>query len=291
MKNLTIIAIALSSFTACTIVRQDEVAVKRKLGRIKEKIYTPGPVFYNPFLARVIKTPIRTINLATNLGLPSREGLTVQAEISILYRLKQDKLITVIQNVGLDFENILIFPVFRSAAADICAKFDAKDMHSSKRSEIEKQIKERMMSILEPKGFEIEEVLLKSIILPSGLSKAIEEKLNSEQEAQRMEFVKDREKREAERKIIQANGDKQARIIAAEGLREQTEIEARGKAFALQMEAEGQKKANDLLNSNITANILKMKSIEAFLELSKSPNSKIIFTDGKTPFLSVPESK
>jgi regulator of protease activity HflC (stomatin/prohibitin superfamily) len=291
MKNLTIIAIALMSFTACTIVRQDEVAVKRTLGRIKEKIFTPGPVFYNPFLSRVIKTPIRTINLATNLGLPSREGLTVQAEISILYRLKQDKLITVIQNVGLDFENILIFPVFRSAAADICAKFDAKDMHSSKRSEIEKQIKERMMSILEPKGFEIEEVLLKSIILPAGLSKAIEEKLNSEQEAQRMEFVKDREKREAERKIIMANGDKQARIIAAEGLREQTEIEARGKAFALQMEAEGQKKANDLLNSNITANILKMKSIEAFLELSKSPNSKIIFTDGKTPFLSVPESK
>jgi prohibitin 1 len=291
MKNLLYSICLLAVASSCTVVRQDEVAVKRKLGRIKDRIYGPGPIFYNPFVATIIKTPIRTINLATNLGLPSREGLTVQAEISILYRLQSDKLRTVIQQVGLDFEQVLIFPVFRSAAADICAKFDAKDMHSSKRSEIEKQIKARMMTVLEGKGFEIEEVLMKSISLPAGLAKAIEEKLNSEQEAQRMEFVKDREKREAERKIIMANGDKQARIIAAEGLREQTEIEARAKAFALQMEAEGQKKANDLLNSNITPNILKLKSIEAFSDLSKSSNSKIIITDGKTPFLSLPDMK
>jgi len=291
MKKILMLFISVACLSSCTIVKQDEVGVKRKLGRIKDRIYGPGPIFFNPFLATIIKTPIRTINLATTLGLPSREGLTVQAEISILYRLKNDKLKTVIQEVGLDFEDVLIFPVFRSAAADICARFDAKDMHSSKRSEIEKQIKARMMTVLDGKGFEIEEVLMKSISLPVGLSRAIEEKLNSEQEAQRMEFVKDREKREAERKIIMANGDKQAKIIAAEAMREQTEIEARGKAFALQTEAEGQKKANDLLNSNITPMILKMKSIEAFLELSKSPNSKVIITDGKTPFLSLPDIK
>jgi len=291
MKSIHVLLTLIIGLSSCTIVRQDEVGVKRRLGRIKDRIYGPGPIFYNPFLATIIKTPIRTINLATNLGLPSREGLTVQAEISILYRLQSDKLKTVIQQVGLEFENVLIFPVFRSAAADVCAKFDAKDMHSSKRSEIEKQIKTRMMAVLEGKGFEIEEVLMKSISLPLGLAKAIEDKLNSEQEAQRMEFVKDREKREAERKIIMANGDKQAKIIAAEAMREQTEIEARGKAFALQTEAEGQKKANDLLNSNITPMILKMKAIEAFLELSKSPNGKIIITDGRTPFLGLPELK
>jgi len=291
MKKNTVFLILVIGLSSCTIVQQDEVGVKRKLGRIKERVYGPGPIFYNPFLATIVKTPIRTINLATTLGLPSREGLTVQAEISILYRLQNDKLKSVMQQVGLQFESVLIFPVFRSAAADVCAKFDAKDMHSSKRSEIEKQIKARMMAVLEGKGFEIEEVLMKSIALPPGLARAIEDKLNSEQEAQRMEFVKDREKREAERKIIMANGDKQAKIIAAEAMREQTEIEARGKAFALQTEAEGQKKANDLLNSNITPMILKMKAIEAFLELSKSPNGKIIITDGKTPFLGLPDIK
>lgn len=295
MKNILnsistalIVSLLLSS---CTVVQQDEVAVKRKLGRIKDKVYTSGPVVFNPFLVRVIRTPIRTVNLAVSQGLPSREGLTVQSDISILYRIQPDKLKMVIQQVGLDYEDVLIFPVFRSAAADICARFDAKDMHSAKRAEIERQIKERMMSTLSNKGFEIEEVLMKSISLPPGLTKAIEEKLNAEQEAQRMEFVKDRERKEADRKIIQANADKETQIIASEAIKRKIELEAEGRANALRIEAEGQKKANELLNANITPMILKMKSIEAFEQLSKSSNSKVIITDGKTPFLSLPDMK
>lgn len=277
--------------SSCTIIRQDEVGVKRRLGRITEKVYGPGPVFFNPFISVIIKTPIRTINLATTQGLPSREGLTVNAEISILYRLKNEQFVKVMREVGLNFEEVLIFPVFRSASADICARFDAKDMHSSKRSTIEKEIKERMMEVLSNKGFEIEAVLMKSISLPSMLAKAIEEKMSAEQDAQRMEFLKDKEKRDAERRAIQAQGDKQAMIIAAEAQKEKMEIESRGKANSLVLEAEGQKKANDLLNQNITPNILKMKSIEAFEALSKSGNSKIIITDGKTPFMSLPDMK
>ncbi len=277
--------------SSCTIIRQDEVGVKRRLGRITEKVYGPGPVFFNPFISVIIKTPIRTINLATTQGLPSREGLTVNAEISILYRLKNEQFVKVMREVGLNFEEVLIFPVFRSASADICARFDAKDMHSSKRSTIEKEIKERMMEVLSNKGFEIEAVLMKSISLPPMLAKAIEEKMSAEQDAQRMEFLKDKEKRDAERRAIQAQGDKQAMIIAAEAQKEKMEIESRGKANSLVLEAEGQKKANDLLNQNITPNILKMKSIEAFEALSKSGNSKIIITDGKTPFMSLPDMK
>ncbi len=281
----------LMSITSCTVVQQDEVAVKRKLGRIKEKVYTAGPLVFNPFLVRVIRTPIRTVNLSVNQGLPSREGLTVQSEISILYRVQSDKLKMVLQQVGLNYEQVLIFPVFKSASADVCAKFDAKDMHSAKRSEIERQIKERMMGTLSSKGFEIEEVLMKSISLPPGLTRAIEEKLNAEQEAQRMEFVKDREHKEADRKIIQANADKETQIIASEAIKRKIELESEGRANALRIEAEGQKKANELLNSNLTPLILRMKSIEAFVELAKSGNSKVIITDGKTPFLSLPDVK
>jgi regulator of protease activity HflC (stomatin/prohibitin superfamily) len=287
----TIILLAFISFCSCTIIRQDEVGVKRRLGRITDKVYGPGPVFFNPFFSVIIKTPIRTINLATTQGLPSREGLTVNAEISILYRLKNEQFVKVMREVGLNFEDVLIFPVFRSASADICARFDAKDMHSSKRSMIEKEIKERMMEVLSDKGFEIEAVLMKSISLPPMLAKAIEEKMSAEQDAQRMEYLKDKEKRDAERRAIQAQGDKQAMIISAEAQKEKMEIESRGKANSLVLEAEGQKKANDLLNQNITPNILKMKSIEAFEALSKSGNSKIIITDGKTPFMSLPDLK
>jgi prohibitin 1 len=292
VKNqMSAFLVLLMFITSCTVIRQDEVAVKRMLGRIKEKVYTSGPLVYNPFLVRVIRTPIRTVNLSVNQGLPSREGLTVQSEISILYRVQSDKLKMVLQQVGLDYEQVLIFPVFKSASADVCAKFDAKDMHSSKRSEIERQIKERMMATLNSKGFEIEEVLMKSISLPPGLTKAIEEKLNAEQEAQRMEFVKDREHKEADRKIIQANADKATQIIASEAIKRKMELESEGRANALQIEAEGQQKANALLNSNLTPLILRMKSIEAFQELAKSSNSKVIITDGKTPFLSLPDVK
>lgn len=283
--------LALILLKSCTVVRQDEVAVKRTLGRIKPKVYGSGVVFFNPFLSTIIKTPIRTVNLAVSQGLPSKEGLTVKSEISILYKIKNDELSKILREVGLNFESVLIFPVFRSSAADICAQYFAKDMHSAKRSEIENEIKKRMMQILAPKGFEIEEVLMKSIELPPGLSKAIEEKLNAEQLAQQMEFVTDKERREAERKVIQANAEKEVQIIAAEAEKRKRELEAEGKANAIVIEAEAQKKANDLLNSNLTPMIIKLKSIEAFQQLSTSSNSKVIITDGKTPFLSLPDVK
>lgn len=290
-RNLAPVAGAALVLTSCAVIRQDEVAVKRTFGRVKPKIYGSGVVFFNPFISTVIKTPIRTVNLAVTQGLPSKEGLTVKSEISILYKIKNDELNRILRDVGLDFENVLIFPVFRSAAADICAQFFAKDMHSAKRSEIEGEIKKRMMQTLGPKGFEIEEVLMKSIELPAGLSRAIEEKLNAEVAAQQMEFVTEKERREAERKVIQANAEKQVQIIAAEAEKRKIELEAEGKANALRIEAEGQKQANDLLNSNLSPQIIKLKSIEAFQNLSTSPNAKVIITDGKTPFLSLPDVK
>ena len=156
----------------------------------------------------MIWVPINTINLEINVGLPSKEGLTVQSDISILYKIKTNEVQNIIKYTPLNYQSVLILPVFRSASVDVCSEFDAKDMHSAKRSQIESKIKERMMQVLDSNGFIIEEVLLKSITLLQGLSRAIEEKLQAEQDAQRMEFLKDRERREAERKVLQAEADK-----------------------------------------------------------------------------------
>jgi regulator of protease activity HflC (stomatin/prohibitin superfamily) len=145
-----------------------------------------------------------------------------------------------------------------------------------------------MMSVVEPKGFVIEAVLMKSITLPAGLAKAIEEKLQAEQDAQRMDFLKERERKDAERRIVQAEGEKASRIIAAEGQRSVLEIEAEGRANAIKTEAAAQAKANEMLNNSLTPQLLKLRQIEAFKELSKSTNTKTIITDGKTPFLSLP---
>jgi regulator of protease activity HflC (stomatin/prohibitin superfamily) len=157
-----------------------------------------------------------------------------------------------------------------------------------------------MVDILDPKGFVIDNVLLKSITLPGGLARTIEEKLQAEQEAQRMEFVKEREKRDAERRIIeaegkkeiariQAEGEKNAAIIQAEARKRMFEIEAEGKANAMGIEAIATRLANDTINKTLTPTILKLRQIEAFRALSNSNNSKLIITDGKTPFLTLPD--
>jgi regulator of protease activity HflC (stomatin/prohibitin superfamily) len=125
-------------------------------------------------------------------------------------------------------------------------------MHSGKRSDIENAIFKKMQDNLNSSGMVVENVLMKSISLPAGLASSIEQKLRAEQDAMRMEFVLQQEKLEATRKIIEATGARDAQLIQAQGL---------------------------------TSEILKMRSIDAFDKLSKSPNTKIIITDGKIPFL------
>lgn len=290
MKKILIFSLGILILgSSCGVIRQDQVGVRRTLGRVKPKVLTPGAVLFNPFTTALVKAPIRTVNLAITASLPSREGLTVNSEISILYKIKSAEFVNILQGVGSDYEDALILPVFRSAAADICSRFDAKDMHSSKRALIEKDILQQMMNILEKRGFIIEQVLMKSIQLPSSLSKAIEEKLAAEQDAQRMEFIKERERKDAERRAIQAEGEKQAQIISSEAQKRKLELEAEGRANAMKTEAEAIMKANEQINKNLTPAVLKFKQIEAFKHLSGSNNTKVIITDGKTPFLSIPD--
>lgn len=254
MKIKNIITLSFVSFLimSCSVIRQGEVGIKRKVGKLDQGIILPGAIGYNPFVTKILRMPIRTMNMEISTNLPSKEGLNVTAVISILYRIVPEKAPYIIENIGLGNEVNVISSVFRSSAADVCSRFFAKDMHSAQRATIEKEITSRMSEILAPRGFEIEAVLMKNISLPAGLARAVEEKLEAEQIAQRMEFLLDREKLEAQRKIIEAEGVRDAQRIIAEGL---------------------------------TDPIIKWQSIEAFRELSQSPNTKIIMTNGKSPML------
>jgi len=286
-----IILFVFAGFSACAVVKPSQVGVKTTLGKIKGKIRQPGPVFYNPFTSKVIRVNVRTMNLMIKENLPSKEGLTILSESSILYHIQSDVVQKIIQETGLDFEENLIMPVFRSAASDVCSRYFAKDMHSAKRNEIEAEIQKRLSEVCGPKGFVIESVLLKSITLPEGLTKSIESKLEAEQEALRMEFVLDRQKKEVERQIIEIEGQKKTNIIQAEAKAETTRIIAEGSAKAIEIEAKANKAANDMLNSSLTPNILKMNQIEAFMKLSTSPNAKTIITDGKGNVLNLLDDK
>jgi regulator of protease activity HflC (stomatin/prohibitin superfamily) len=237
---------------SCTVIRQGEVGVKRSFGKIKSETLMEGAKFFNPFVTTVIKMPTRTMNIEVRSPLPSKEGLTVQSDVSILYRLEGSYAPKIVEKLGRNYEQVVILPVFRSAVADISSQYYAKDMHTGQRSVIEKSIKDLMMNQLKDRGFVVEAVLMKSIVLPAGLTKAIEDKLEAEQDAQRMQFILDKERQEAKRRTIEAEGVRDAQKIIAEGL---------------------------------TPLLIRFKTIEAFNKLANSPNSKVIITNGDQPLM------
>ena len=200
----------------CTTVRPGQVGVKQRLGKLTNNVSTGGVVVFNPFISQVVKASTQTNNLKLILNLPSKEGLSVKSEISILHRIEQDSLKTILTKYGRNYEAI-IGSIFRSASSDVCAKYYAKDMHSGKRADIEHSIKEKMHELLDGSGIVIESVLMKSIQLPGGLARSIEQKLQAEQDAMRMKFILEQETLEAQRKIIEAKGTRDAQKIVAEG--------------------------------------------------------------------------
>ena len=253
-----LLSLSALSASGCTVVSQGQVGVKRVWGKLSPDPLPPGLAFYEAVSSDIIKVPTQTINHMVTLSLPSKEGVNVEAQISILYRIEPKQAPKIIETIGENYEETVIIPVFRSSAADVCARFPAKDLYSGERSTIEREIAQAMDNILRARGFIIESVLMKSIQLPAGLTRAIEEKLASEQEAQRMQFVLQRERSEAERRRIEAEGIRDA-----------------------------QKTIGDGLNSAL----IQWKAIEAFRSLANSPNTKIIFTDGRSPLLVSPEPK
>lgn len=251
-RPLLLTVCALPSLTACVTIRQDEIGVKTRFGRISSGPLQPGAQLVVPGVNSVLRVPARVVNREVRLEMPSKEGLNVAAEVSILYRAKTESIRQILETSGIRYEDDVIIPVFRSAAADVSARYMAKDMHSGTRTGIEQAIKTQIMETLSPRGFVVENVLLKSIRLPADLARAIEEKLEAEQRSEQMRFVLDREKQEAERRTIEAQGIRDAWAIIAQGL---------------------------------TPSIISYQSIEAFRELARSPNAKVIVTDGKAPML------
>jgi regulator of protease activity HflC (stomatin/prohibitin superfamily) len=246
-----LVLLALPTLGGCAVVRQDQVGVKSTFGRVESSPRGPGAAPFVPGAQRVIRVPSRTVNLEVDLELPSKEGLNIGAEVSILYRIQPEMAPRILAEAGERFEHTIILPVFRSAAADIAARFMAKDMHSGERKTIERSISELMVANLEERGVIIESVLLKQIRLPRGLASAVEQKLEAEQRAEQMRFVLERERQEADRRRIEAEGIRDAQQIIGQGL---------------------------------TPMLIQFQSVEAFRELAASHNAKTIITDGRTPF-------
>lgn len=236
-------------FQQCTIVRPGEIGIKQKLGKIKGKPFEQGVKFYNPFITKMVKINVRTVECFNTLPLPTKEGLSVSAEISLLYHVKPEAANDVYIKFGTNYEEVMVLSNFRATAREISARYFAKELYATERNKVEQAIADELRLHIAQYGFVVDAVLLKDIILPKQMEQAIQDKVNAEQAVLKMDFVIEQQKKEAERKLI---------------------------------EAEAIKKSQEIINSTLTNQLLQYNNIEMLRSLINSPNTKVIITDGKS---------
>lgn len=238
-----VIIFGLLAFAQCfTVIPAGHVGVVDFFGVVSDNTLKSGINLVNP-LARVIKFSVKTQEIKEDMDVPSKEGLTVGLEISVLFHLNPDKASLVYKTIGENYAQIILIPNFRSVCRGVTASYEAKALYTSEREQLAQIIKDELQKNVGPRGITIESTPLRKVVLPEGLSKAIEAKLQAEQESQRMQFILQKEEQEAQRKRIEAKG------IAD---------------------------FQDIVTRGISEPLLRWKGIEATEKLASSPNSKIV---------------
>lgn len=239
------VLIAFSQFF--TVVPAGHVGVVDFFGTVSDSSLKAGINFVNP-LARVIKMSIQTQEVLEETQVPSKEGLSIGLNVSVLYHLNPEKAPEVYKTVGENYKDIILVPQFRSVIREVTASYEAKALYTSMRENISSMISQNLIKLVKPRGIEVEATPSRNVTLPQRLMQSIEEKLRAEQESQRMEWILNKEKLEAERKKIEAKGIADFQAIVTLGISEQ---------------------------------LLRWKGIEATEKLANSPNTKVIIIGGK----------
>ena len=201
------VVFAVIALTQCfTQIPAGHVGVVDFFGIVSSRTIPAGINPVNP-LARVHKFSIQTKELKETMQVLSREGLTIGLEISALYRLNPDSAASVYKSVaGGDYETILLVPQFRSISRAVTAGFQASALYSTEREKLASTVQEELAKTMALRGVHIETTPLRNVQLPTQLTEAIEQKQRADQESQRMEFILTKEKQEADRKRIEAQG-------------------------------------------------------------------------------------
>lgn len=233
--KLSVLAIVLVVITIIVIrfiviIPPGKVGVYQLFGSVSTQAYNSGIHFVNP-LGTMTEMDTRTQDYTMTItegegrvlkpdviSTLTKEGLSVDLDITVLYHLVGDKAPEIYKTIGLDYDEKIIRPTIRSAIREVVALYEAKELYSEKRGEAVQKLVQTMKTTLEPRGFYLEEALLRNVKLPDKLTASIEEKLTADQEAQRMEFVLLKEQQEAERKRIEAAGQRDAQKIINESL-------------------------------------------------------------------------
>merc|ERR1719210_66302 len=187
------------------------------LGRVHESTLSAGTHLVNP-MSQIKVFSTKTTLLEQRNHVPTKEGLSVDVDVAILFRIQKDQLRKLFLTVGQNFVHVLIAPELASAVRSITSKHRAQDLYNENRDKLQKNLTAAMHKVLQPRGITLENALLKELILPLELKKAIEAKAQAQQAAERMTYVIEQEKQEAARKKIEAQGISDFQDIVSKGI-------------------------------------------------------------------------
>jgi len=211
-------------------------------GLDKENILSPGFHMIAPW-NDVYVYDVKEQKSEEPMDVLSRNGLSINIDITVRFYPNYSKIGYLYEGFRLDYANLLVIPEVRSTVRQVAGRYTAEEIYSTKRQEVEKAIIDEAGLKLKENNIQMQALLIRSINLPNEIRKAIELKLTQEQEALAYRFKLEKETSEAERKRIAA---------------------------------EGEARANKIINSSLTPQLLKMRGIEATLKLGESQNSKVV---------------
>jgi regulator of protease activity HflC (stomatin/prohibitin superfamily) len=265
VRILGILIIAIGLLSKCIIqVDAGKVGVQSLFGNVNQRTLTSGLNFVNP-LSDVKELDLKTQNYTMSgihdegakagddaIRVLSADGLEVTIDLTVLFRITPDKAPSIYRQIGLDYVDVIVRPLSRTRIRDISANYDAVALYSTKREEFQSKIFNSIQNDFNTRGLVLEQLLVRNIALPESVKKTIESKINAEQDAQKMQFVLQKEKQEAERKRVEAQGISDYQRI---------------------------------LTSSLTDKLLQYEQIKAQKELAASPNTKIVVLGKSTPLM------
>ncbi len=204
-------------WSSVTSVPTGHVGVLTLFGRVTGVVLDEGIHMINPLKVNN-KMSIQTQSIKESASVPSTEGLIMSLDTSLIFKLDRTRAAQVFQGIGKDYVGVFVEPNLRSAIRAVTASHSANALYTGAREEVALKIQEELSHTLAPRGITVESVLLRDVQLPLMLRNSIEAKQQAEQEALRMSFVLQKEKQEAERKRIEAQGIADFQRIVALGI-------------------------------------------------------------------------
>lgn len=261
-----IVLIIIGVLTSCIVqVDAGDIGVKKLFGKVQNDVLTSGLHFVNP-LMEIERMDIKTQNYTMSgmqdegtssaddaIRVLTADGLEVTIDLTVLYKLLPSDAPKIVRETGLDYTDKIVRPLTRTKIRDNAVYYEAVQLYSTKRDEFQQRIFRSIDQDFKTRGLILEQLLVRNITLPQSVRTTIEQKISAEQEAQKMQFVLQKETQEAERKRVEAQGIADYQRI---------------------------------INIGLTERQLQYESIKAQLELAKSANAKVIIMGaGNTPVI------